>query len=197
MFFQLRKQVEVIGCQVQTIGWVSDDFPSKPLQESDSLAGSVGSSVIVENAYNLAQHPSSPVLNRPPEFCQCLIIPASVYYGTSSHEIIQQYPLSIQKHSCHYFSGRLCLLQFSRLRRREMQLLTWLLFRFKCVVVCPGFVARDKRIEKSYSFRPHSGGEIHGQSPLVTVCGLLSAFVGPMLCTPSDIATCPSKTHKW
>ena len=50
---------------------------------------------------------------------------------------------------------------------------------------------------KRYPFRPHSGGEIHRQSLLVAVCGLLSAFVRPMLRTPSDIATCPSKSDKW
>ena len=50
---------------------------------------------------------------------------------------------------------------------------------------------------KSYPFRPHNGGEIHGQSLFVAVYGLLSAFVGPMLLTPSDIATCPSKSVKW
>ena len=75
--------MEGTGCQVRTIGWVSDGFPSKPLQESVSLADSVGSSVVVENAYALAQHPSSPVLNRPPEFCQCFIIPVTVYCGLS------------------------------------------------------------------------------------------------------------------
>ena len=152
MLFQLRKQVEVNGSQVRTIGWVSDDFPSKPLQESDSLVGSVGSSVVVENAYALAQHPSSPVLNRSREFCQCLTIPVSVYCGLRSHEIDQQYPLSTPNHSGHDFTGRLCLLQFSRLRRREMQPLTWLLFRFRCEVVCPGFVARVNRIQKVILF---------------------------------------------
>ena len=50
---------------------------------------------------------------------------------------------------------------------------------------------------KSYPFRLHSGGEIDVQRLLVAVCGLLSAFVGPMLRTPSDIATCPSKSDKW
>ena len=105
MFFQLWKQVEVTGCQGWTIGWVSDDLPSKLLQESDSLAGSVGSSVVVENAYALAQNPSSPVLNRPPEFCQCLTIPVSVYCGPSSQEMDQQHPLSTPKHSCHYFTA--------------------------------------------------------------------------------------------
>ena len=50
---------------------------------------------------------------------------------------------------------------------------------------------------KSYPFRLHSGGEVHGQSPLVAVCGLLSAFVGPILRTLSNIATCPSKSDKW
>ena len=50
---------------------------------------------------------------------------------------------------------------------------------------------------KSCPFRPHSSGEIHGQSLLATVCGLLSVFVGPMLLTPSDIATCLSKSDKW
>ena len=150
MFFQLRKQVEVTGCQVRTIGWVGDDFSSKPLQESDSLAGSVWSSVVVENAYVLAQHHSSPVLNHPPECCQCLIIPVSSYCGPSSHEIYQQYPLSIPKHNCHDFTNRLCFLEFSRLRRREMQPLTWLLFRFRCEVVCPGFVARVGLIQKLF-----------------------------------------------
>ena len=134
------------------IGWVSDDFPSKPLQESDSLAGSVGSSVVVENAYALAQHSSSPVLNRPPEFYQCLTIPVRVYCGPSSHEIDQQYPLSIPKHSCHDFTGRLCLLKFSQLRRRGMQPLTCLLFHLRCEVVCSGFVARDNRIQKVILF---------------------------------------------
>ena len=144
--------MKINGCQVRTIGWVSDEFPSKPLQESDSLASNVGSNIVVENAYAFAQHPSSPVLNCPPEFCQCLIIPASVYYGTSSHEIDQQYPLLIPKHSCHDITSRLCLLQFSRFRQREMQLLTWLLFRFRCEVVCPGFVAYDNRIQKVILF---------------------------------------------
>ena len=78
------------------IGWVRDDVPSKPLQENDSLAGNVDSSVVVENAYALAQHPSSPVMNRPPEFCQCLTIPVSVYCGPSSYEIDQQYPFRSQ-----------------------------------------------------------------------------------------------------
>ena len=75
---------------------LGDNVPSKPLQKSDSLTGSVGSSVVVENAYNLAQHSSSPVLNRPPDFCQCLTIPVCVYCGASSHEIEQQHPHSIQ-----------------------------------------------------------------------------------------------------
>ena len=135
MFFHFQKQVEVTGCQVWTIGWVDDDVPSKPLQESDSLVGSVGPSVVVENAYSLAQHSSSLVLNRPPEFSQCLTIPVSVYCGPSSHEIDQ-----------------LHLLEFSRLRRWGMKPLTWLLFRLRGEVVCPGFVARDNRIQKVILF---------------------------------------------
>jgi len=63
MFFQFRKQVIVIGCQVGTIGWVGDNVPSKLLQESDSLTGNVGASVVVENAYALARLFSSPILN--------------------------------------------------------------------------------------------------------------------------------------
>ena len=106
------------------IGWVGDNVPSKPLQKSDSLAGSVGSSVVIENAYALAQHLSSTVLNRPPEFYQCLTIPVSIYCGASNHEIDQQYPLSIPKHSCHDFTSRLYMLEFSRLRQRGMLLLT-------------------------------------------------------------------------
>ena len=46
------------------MGWAGNNVPSKPLQESDSLARNI----VVENAYALAQHCSSPVLNRPPEF---------------------------------------------------------------------------------------------------------------------------------
>ena len=34
MFFQLRKQVVVTGCQVRTIGWVGDDVPSKLIQRA-------------------------------------------------------------------------------------------------------------------------------------------------------------------
>ena len=117
MFFQLRKQVEVTGCQIQAIRWMGNDVPSKPLQESDSFAGSMGSSVVMEIAYSLALHPSSPVLNRLPEFCQCLTISVNIYCGPSSHEIDQ--------HNCHDFAGRLCLLEFSRLRWRGMQPLSW------------------------------------------------------------------------
>ena len=116
------------------------------------LAGSVGSSVVVENAYAFAQHSSSPVLNRPPEFYQRLTIPVRVYCGASSHEIDQQYPLSIPKHSCHDFTGRICLIQFSRLRRRGMQQLTWMLFRLRCEMVCPGFIACDNLIHKVILF---------------------------------------------
>jgi hypothetical protein len=35
----------------------------------------------VEKAYALGQHSSSPVLNRPSEFFECLTIPISVYCG--------------------------------------------------------------------------------------------------------------------
>ncbi|KZC12627.1 hypothetical protein WN55_04266, partial [Dufourea novaeangliae] len=106
MFFQLRKQVVVTGCQVRTIGWVGDDVPSKLLQESDGRIGDVGTSIVVKNAYALDQHSSSPVLNRPSEFFQSLTIPVSVYCGPRRHEVHQQYPLSIPKHSCHDFTGR-------------------------------------------------------------------------------------------
>ena len=120
MFFQLRKQVVVTGCQVRTIGWVGDDVPSKLIQESNSLMGDVGASVVVEKAYALGQHSSSLVLNHPSEFFECLTIPVSVYCGPISHEVDQQYPLSIPKHSCHDFAGRLCCFEFSRLGQRGM-----------------------------------------------------------------------------
>ena len=58
----------VTGCQVQAIGWVGDDVPSKLIQESNSLMGDVGASVVVEKAYALDQHSYSTVLNRPSEF---------------------------------------------------------------------------------------------------------------------------------
>ena len=153
MFFQLQKQVEVTGYQVRILGgWVGDNVPSKQLQKSESLAGSMGSSVVVEIAYALAQHSSSLVLNRPPEFCQCVTIPVSIYCSPSSHKIDQQYSLSISKHSCHDFTGRLCLLEFLQLRLTGMLPLTWLLFCLRCEVVCPGFGARDNRIQKVILF---------------------------------------------
>ena len=124
MFFQLRKQVVVTGCQIRTIGWVGDDVPSKLIQESNGLTGDVGTSVVVEKAYALGQHSSSPVLNRPSEFFECLTIPVGVYCGPMSHEVDQQYPLSIPKHSCHDFAGRLCCFEFSWLGRRGMPPLT-------------------------------------------------------------------------
>jgi len=68
MFFQLRKQMLVTGCQVRIIGWVGDDVPSKLIQESNGLTGDKGASVVVEMAYALGQHSSSPVLNRQSEF---------------------------------------------------------------------------------------------------------------------------------
>ena len=123
MFFQLRKQMIVTGCQVRTIGWVGDDAPSKPIQESNGLTGDMGVSIIVEKAYALGQHSSSLVLNHPSEFFECLTIPFSVYCGPMSHEV-DQYPLSIPKHSCHNFAGRLCSYEFSRLGRRGMLTLT-------------------------------------------------------------------------
>jgi hypothetical protein len=48
MFFQLWKEMVVTGRQVRTIGWMGDDAPSKLLQLSDGLSGSM------ENAYALA-----------------------------------------------------------------------------------------------------------------------------------------------
>jgi hypothetical protein len=42
---------------------MGDDAPSKLLQLSVGLSGSMRASVIMENAYALAQHPPSPVLN--------------------------------------------------------------------------------------------------------------------------------------
>jgi len=77
MFFQIRKQVVVTGCKVRTIGWLGDDVPSKLIQESNGLTGDVGASVVV-NAYALGQHSSSPVLNRPSEFFECLTIHVSM-----------------------------------------------------------------------------------------------------------------------
>ena len=53
MFFQLRKQVVVTGCQVWTIWWVGDYVPSKLIQESNSLMCDVGASVVMEKAYTL------------------------------------------------------------------------------------------------------------------------------------------------
>ena len=87
-------------------------------------------------------------LNCSPEFCQCLTIPVSIYCFPSSHEIGQQYPLSIPKHSCHDSTCWLCLLEFSQSRRWGMQQLMWLLFRLRCVVICPGYVACDNWIKK-------------------------------------------------
>ena len=57
----------VTGCQVRTIGWVSDYFPSKLIQESNGLPGDVRVGV-VEKAYAFGQHSFSPVLNRHSEF---------------------------------------------------------------------------------------------------------------------------------
>ena len=88
------------------------------------MTGDVGVNVVVEKAYALGQHSSSPVLNRPSEFFECLTIPVSVYCGPMSHEVDQQYPLSIPKHSCHNFAGRLCSFEFSQLGRRGMSPLT-------------------------------------------------------------------------
>jgi len=68
---------------------VGDDVPSKLIQESNGLTGDVGASVVVEKACALGQHSSSPVLNRPSEFFECLTIPVSVYCGPMSHEVDQ------------------------------------------------------------------------------------------------------------
>jgi len=57
------------------------------IQESNGLTGDVGVNVVVEKAYALGQHSSSPVLNRPSEFFECLTIPVSVYCGPMSHEV--------------------------------------------------------------------------------------------------------------
>ena len=103
---------------------VRGDVPSNLIQESKGLTDEVGASVFVEKAYALGQHSSSPVLNRPSEFFECLTIPVSVYCGPMSHEVDQQYPLSIPKHSWHDFAGRLCCFEFSRLWRRGMPPLT-------------------------------------------------------------------------
>ena len=66
----------VTECQVRTIGWVGDDVPSKLIQESNALTGDVGARVVVEKAYALGQHSSSPVLNRRSVYFECLTIPS-------------------------------------------------------------------------------------------------------------------------
>lgn len=77
--------------EVQTVGWMGDDVSTKVLQQSDSLTGDVWMRGVVENAYALAQHLSSPVQKCPSEFFQCFTVPAI--------KVNQQNPLSVPKQS--------------------------------------------------------------------------------------------------
>lgn len=96
-------------------GWMGDNILSKLLQESDSLMGNVGASVVMENAYACGQHSFSPVLNCQSELFQSLTVPVSIYWGPGSHEVNQQCPFFYSKTQWHDLTNRLCVFEFLQL----------------------------------------------------------------------------------
>lgn len=112
-----------------------------------SLTGDVWASVVVDNAYALAQHSSSPVWITHRSFfsvSQYLSAFIGVLVGIKSTNI----PLSRPKIQLPDFTGRLCLFEFSRLGPP----LAWLFFGLRCKVERPGLVTCDNRVQKVVLF---------------------------------------------
>ena len=87
--------------------------------------------------------------------------------------------------------GKLCLLQFSRLRQREMRPLTWLLFYFRYEVVCPGFVTHVNRIQKVILFVHIVAEKFMGRVYLLLFVVFCQHSWDPCCAHP------PSKSDKW
>ena len=193
MFFQLRKQVEVTGCQVRTIGWVGDDVLSKPLQESDSWRAVFGQALswgmltpllnilllrfwIARLSFvNVSQHLSA-----------FIVVPIAMK-STINTPFRSQNTVPITLPADCAFRGL----------GKEESATDVILVPSQVWSGMPRFHCPWQSNPKFYPFCLHSGGEIRGQSPLVAVCGLLSAFMGTILRTHSNIVTCPSKSDKW